>query len=148
VLIGDGPERANLVALARELAITDNVIFAGSRRGAAELMRGFDFTLLGSSEEGFPNALMESMARAIPVVATAVGGVAELVNDGIDGLLVPYGDTAAMATSILWMIEHPDERQAMGANGRARIAREFSTERMVSATQDVYDEMLSRGELE
>jgi glycosyltransferase involved in cell wall biosynthesis len=70
------------------------------------------------------------------------------VNDGIDGLLVPYGDTAAMATSILWMIEHPDERQAMGANGRARIAREFSTERMVSATQDVYDEMLRRGELE
>jgi glycosyltransferase involved in cell wall biosynthesis len=53
-----------------------------------------------------------------------------------------------MATSILWMIEHPDERQAMGANGRARIAREFSTERMVTATQDVYDEMLRRGELE
>ena len=148
VLIGDGPERAALVTLARELAITDNVIFAGSRRGAAELMSGFDFTLLGSSEEGFPNALMESMARAIPVVATAVGGVAELVKDGKDGLLVPYGDTAAMATAILWMIEHPDDRRAMGANGRARIAGEFSTERMVSATQGVYDEMLRRGGLE
>jgi glycosyltransferase involved in cell wall biosynthesis len=148
VLIGDGPERTALVARARELAIANNVIFAGSRRGAAELIGGFDFSLLGSSEEGFPNALMESMARAIPVVATAVGGVAELVTDGIDGLLVPYGDTAAMATAILWMIEHPDERQAMGANGRARIAAEFSTQRMVSATQNVYDEMMRRGELE
>jgi glycosyltransferase involved in cell wall biosynthesis len=148
VLIGDGPERVALVALARELAIADNVIFAGSKRDAAGLMRGFDFTVLGSSEEGFPNALMESMARAVPVVATAVGGVAELVKEGIDGLLVPYGDTAAMATAILWMIEHPDERQTMGANGRARIAGEFSTERMVNATQRVYEEMLRRGKPE
>jgi glycosyltransferase involved in cell wall biosynthesis len=142
VLVGDGPERTGLVDLARELAITDNVIFAGRRRDAADLMRSFDFTVLGSSEEGFPNALMESMARAIPVVATAVGGVTELVNDGIHGLLVPYGDTAAMANAILRMIEHPDERRTMGANGRARIASEFSTERMVSATEAVYEEML------
>jgi glycosyltransferase involved in cell wall biosynthesis len=88
---------------------------------------------------------MESMARAIPVVATAVGGVGELVEDRVHGLLVPYGDTAAMATAILWMIEHPDERATMGASGRARIAGEFSTERMVSLTQAVYDEMLHRG---
>jgi glycosyltransferase involved in cell wall biosynthesis len=145
VLIGDGPELTAVVDLARELAITDNVIFAGRLRGAADLMLGFDFTVLGSSEEGFPNALMESMARGIPVVATAVGGVGELVEDGIHGLLVPYGDTGAMATAILWMIEHPDERRTMGASGRARIAGEFSTERMVSATQAVYDEMLHRG---
>jgi glycosyltransferase involved in cell wall biosynthesis len=109
-------------------------------------MRGFDFTILGSSEEGFPNALMESMARAIPVVATAVGGVTELVTDRIHGLLVAFGDAAAMAGAIIWMIEHPDERRTMGASGRARIASEFSTERMVSATQAVYGEMLHRGE--
>jgi L-malate glycosyltransferase len=145
VLIGEGPERSALVGLAQQLAITDNVIFAGRLRDAAALMRGFDFTVLGSSEEGFPNALMESMARAIPVVATAVGGVTELVKDGIHGLLVPYGDSQAMATAILWMIEHPDERETMGASGRARIAAEFSTERMVGATQAVYDEMLRRG---
>lgn len=142
VLIGDGAERTALVDLARELAITDNVTFAGRRRDAADLMRSFDFTVLGSSEEGFPNALMESMARAIPVVATAVGGVTELVKDGIHGLLVPYGDTAAMATAILWMIEHPDERRTMGASGRARIGSEFSTDRMVSATESVYEEVL------
>jgi glycosyltransferase involved in cell wall biosynthesis len=145
VLIGEGPERSALVDLAQQLAITDNVIFAGRQRDAAELMRGFDFTVLGSSEEGFPNALMESMARAIPVVATAVGGVRELVDDGIQGLLVPYGDTGAMATAILWMMEHPHERVTMGASGRARIAAEFTTERMVNATQDVYDEMLRGG---
>ncbi len=145
VLIGEGPERDALVHLVRQLAITDNVIFAGSRRDAAELMQAFDFTVLGSSEEGFPNALMESMARAVPVVATAVGGVTELVKDHIHGLLVPYGDAAAMAAAILWMIEHPGESRTMGANGRAWIAAEFSTERMVSATQDVYNEMLRLG---
>ena len=144
VLIGDGPERAALVELARQLAITDNLVFAGRRIDAAELMPGFDFTILGSSEEGFPNALMESMARAVPVVSTSVGGVPELVTDRVHGLLVPYGDTAAMADAIVWMIEHPEERRAMGASGRARIAGEFSTEVMVSATESVYDEMLRR----
>jgi len=144
VLIGDGPERAALVELTRELGITDNVVFAGRRRGAAELMPAFDFSVLGSSEEGFPNALMESMARAVPVIATAVGGVTELVMDGVHGLVVPYGDTVAMATAMTWMIEHPDERRTMGASGRARIAGEFTTERMVDATQSVYEEMLRR----
>ncbi len=144
VLMGDGPERTALVNLVHDLDIVDNVIFAGRRRNAAALVRTFDFTILASSEEGFPNALMESMACAVPVVSTAVGGVPELVEDGIHGRLVPYGDPVAMADAISWMIEHPEERRLMGEKARQRIADRFSTERMVSATQAVYEELLPR----
>jgi len=144
VLIGDGPERAALTNLARELAVSDNVIFGGVRKDAAALLPAFDFTILGSSEEGFPNALMESMAAAVPVVSTRVGGVPELVEDGVHGLLVPYGDPAALAGAITWMIEHPEESRRMGEAARLRIAEHFSTERMVTNTQAVYQEFLHR----
>lgn len=144
ILIGDGPERPALTELVRELGIAGNVIFAGRRLDAAELSGLFDFAVLGSSEEGFPNALMESMARAVPVVSTAVGGVNELVTDAVHGRLVPSGDPKAMAEAMTWMIEHPAERKVMGANARGRIAEEFSTERMVKSTESVYEELLNR----
>jgi len=143
VLIGDGPERTALTNLAHELDISGNVIFGGTLRDAARLLPAFDFTILGSSEEGFPNALMESMAAAVPVVSTSVGGVPELVEDGVHGRLVPYGDTEAMGDAMTWMIEHPEERRRMGDAARRRIAEHFSTERMVTSTQGVYEELLA-----
>ena len=143
VLIGDGPQRSKLEQLAAELRLGDQIVFAGQRRDAAELVDGFDFSILGSSEESFPNALMESMAVAVPVISTRVGGVAELVQDRVHGLLVPFGDVQAMGEAITWMIDHPGERRQMGAAGRKRIAAEFSTERMVTATEAVYDESFS-----
>lgn len=143
VLIGDGTEADALVARSRELGIERNVVFAGRRPDAAELMSGFDFTLLGSSQEGFPNVVMESLARAVPVVSTAVGGVLELITDGVDGRLVPYGDIEAMARAIVWMIEHPEERRQMGEAGRERMAKEFSSERMIAATEAIYEKLLS-----
>ena len=144
VLIGDGTESASLASLSNTLGIVDNVVFAGRRRDAAKLMSGFDFTLLGSSQEGFPNVLMESMARAVPVVSTAVGGVTELVAEGVHGHLVPFGNIEAMSRAIHWMIERPEERRRMGEMGRRRIAQEFSTERMINATEAVYEELLGR----
>jgi glycosyltransferase involved in cell wall biosynthesis len=143
VLVGDGVESDALKRQAHELGIERNVVFAGRRRDAPELMPAFDFSLLGSSQEGFPNVIMESLAHGVPVVSTAVGGVKELITDGVDGLLVPFGDIAAMANAIRWMIEHPEDRRRMGAAGRERIVSDFSTERMIAATEEIYDEMLS-----
>ena len=140
--MGEGPEREALTRLVEELGIGRQVIFAGTRPDAARLLRGFDFTLLGSSEEGFPNALMESMAVGVPVVSTSVGGVPELVEDGVHGRLVRFGDVDAMAGAMTWMIEHPDERREMGERARRHIADEFSTERMVSRTESVYEEFI------
>jgi glycosyltransferase involved in cell wall biosynthesis len=144
VLVGDGVEGEPLTRRSRELGIEGNVVFAGRRRNAAELMSGFDFTLLGSSQEGFPNVVMESMVRGVPVVSTDVGGVGELVTEGVTGLLVPFGDVGAMAKAIGWMIEHPHERRRMGSAGRERIASEFSTGRMIASTEAIYTEVLSR----
>ena len=142
VLFGDGPEREKLAQLVADLAIATNVVFAGRRVNAADLIPAFDFTILGSSEEGFPNALMESMARSVPVVSTSVGGVTDLVTDDVHGRLVPFGDVKKMAEAISWMIEHPDERRRMGREGRALIAARYSTRRMVEETEAVYDELL------
>jgi glycosyltransferase involved in cell wall biosynthesis len=86
---------------------------------------------------------MESMAAAVPVVSTRVGGVTELVDDGVHGMLVPFGDIDKMADAICWMLEHPEERRQMGDEGRHRIAAEFSTERMVTRIQAVYEEYLA-----
>jgi glycosyltransferase involved in cell wall biosynthesis len=143
VLIGDGPQRPVLERLCVDLKLGANVVFAGRRQDAAELVKGFEFSILGSSEESLPNALMESMAAGVPVVSTRVGGVPELVDDGEQGLLVPFGDVEAMAKAISWMLDHPDERRRMGDSGRQRITSKFSTERMVAQTEAVYEEFLA-----
>jgi len=144
VLIGDGPERKALTDLVQELGISRNVLFAGRRPDAPRLLGAFDFTVLGSSEEGFPNAVMESMALAVPVVATAVGGLPELVEDGVHGKLVPFGNVGAMAEAMAWMLDHSAERSAMGRRGRERIERCFSTKQMVEATESAYEEFLPK----
>jgi L-malate glycosyltransferase len=143
VLIGGGPQRSALERLAADLGLGAHVVFAGRRSDAAELVGGFDFSILGSSEESFPNALMESMAFAVPVISTRVGGVTELVDDRVHGFLVPFGDVEAMAEAITSMLDHPDERRQMGGAGRRRIAGNFSTERMVAQTEAVYEEFLA-----
>jgi glycosyltransferase involved in cell wall biosynthesis len=145
VLMGDGPERTALERLCSGLGLNDHVVFAGRQPDAAHLIQGFDFSILGSSEESLPNALMESMAVAVPVVSTRVGGVPELVDDGMHGKLVPYGDVGAMADAIVWMVEHPSDRRRMGEAGRRRIGADFSTDRMVSRCEDAYEEFLSMG---
>jgi glycosyltransferase involved in cell wall biosynthesis len=145
VLIGDGPQRHALERIGADLGLGQHVVFAGRRRDAAELVKGFEFSILGSSEESLPNALMESMAVAVPVISTRVGGVTELVGDRVHGLLVPFGDVEAMAEAIIWMLDHPDERRQMGDAGRKRIAANFSTERMVTQTEAVYGEFLATG---
>jgi L-malate glycosyltransferase len=143
VLIGDGPERPALERLAADLGLGQHIVFAGRRKDAAELGQGFDFSILGSSEESFPNVVMESMAAAVPVISTRVGGVTELVDDRVHGLLVPFGDVEAMVEAITWMLDHRDEGRQMGDAGRKRIAANFSTERMVTQTEAVYEEFLA-----
>jgi len=143
VLIGDGPCREELERLRGDLNLKDNVVLAGRRKDAAQLFSGFDFSILGSSEESLPNAIMESLAVAVPVVSTRVGGVPEIIDDGVQGRLVPYGDVEAMASAIVWMLDHPDERRRMGEAGRGRIGSDFTIERMVSETSSIYEEFLA-----
>lgn len=139
VLMGDGPERQALVEQAERLQIDDAVVFAGLVDNAAGLLPGFDIAVLSSNEEGFPNAVMEALASRVPVVATAVGGVVELVSDGVEGFVVPPDDAAAMATGILTLAQDPELRETMGEAGRARIARQFAVSSMVGGTAACYE---------
>ena len=144
ILFGDGAERASIEHYRKEHHLESNVVLAGARLDAANLLGAFDFTVLGSSEESFPNALMESMARGVPVISTRVGGVPELVRDGVDGILIQPRDPEQMAIAMLELLDDAEKRLGMGEMGRARIQSDFSVEAMVTRTEALYLELLAR----
>jgi len=143
VLFGEGPERGAIERAVRDGHLDENVLLAGSRADAANLLSGFDFTVLASNQESFPNALMESMARGVPVVATSVGGVPELVRDGIDGTLVEPEHPELLTAAMLEMLDKPDLRRRMGDSARSRIRDTFSVTAMVTKTEDLYTRLLA-----
>ncbi|NCO86554.1 MAG: glycosyltransferase family 4 protein [Rhodobacterales bacterium] len=122
-LVGDGPDRRALEAEARGLPVA----FVGykSQSEVAELLRGADALVLPSFAEGLPVVLMEAMAARLPVIATRIAGVPELVEDGASGLLVPPGDAQALAAAIAAVLGDPARAGRMGAAGRAKVSAEF-----------------------
>jgi glycosyltransferase involved in cell wall biosynthesis len=123
VLVGDGPERQRIEMLARRRGLGDRARFVGARGRQAvfELLRAADASVLSSSWENFPHAVVEALAVGTPVIATAVGGVPEIVDDGRNGLLVPPRDAAALATAISRFVTDSAlrERLRAGAAGFA-----------------------------
>lgn len=125
VIVGDGDRRGALEQLAHELGIEEAVLFTGVRVDVADVLRGFDVAVNSSLREGSPLSVMEYMEAGLPVVATGVGGVPEIVRDGTDGLLVPPGDPEAMAGAIARLLDDRDAAAAMGDSGRERRRAEF-----------------------
>ena len=132
VLVGDGPERVELEARARAAGLGDEVVFCGHRADAAELVAAFDVFALPSRWEGLPRALVEAVAAGVPVVATPVGGVAELVRHGQTGTLVPPADAAALAEALRDHARRPGRYRCQAARAEAGIDG-FSQERMRDA---------------
>ena len=126
-LIGDGPERRDLEAEAAALGLADAITFAGycSQSEVADALRETDCLVLPSFAEGVPVVLMEAMAARVPVVATLVGGVSELVKDGESGRLVPPGNPDIFAEAILQVLADEDTRRRMGEAGRKKVVEEF-----------------------
>ena len=145
LLVGGGfPHyQRELECLASDLGIQAHVEFLGFRSDPLEILSLCQISLLSSVTEGLPNAILESMLLGKPIVATRVGGVPELIGDGVEGWLVPPGDPNRFADQILHLIENPDRAEQMGAAGHARALRDFSAEAMVRRTEAVYDELLS-----
>jgi len=144
ILFGDGAERTAIERYLQEHHLASNVVLAGARLDAANLLSAFDFSVLNSTQESFPNALMESMARGVPVISTRVGGVPELVRDGVDGILVESGNPEQLATAMLELLDDAEKRGAMGEMGRARIQSDFSVRSMITRTEAVYLDLLGR----
>lgn len=142
-LIGDGPDRDSLEKLTLFLGLSEIVHFLGFRQDTPELLSASDIFVISSYWEGLPNAVLEAMAMGLPVVATNVSGTAEVVQDGKTGILVPPGDSQAMANSLLFLMNDPILRDQMGTEGRKRCEKEFSLEHSVLLTTSLYNELIS-----
>ena len=144
-LVGDGPERERLAQAAAAAGIADRVHLMGQRPKVAPLLRGADVFALPSLTEGLPNAVLEAMAVGLPVVATTVGGVPELVLDGATGLLVPAADPPALAEALARALAMtPDDRRRMGDAGRERVERHFSFEGQARRLEALYTDVIGR----
>ena len=138
MLYGEGPEEERLRSAARRLGVSRLVVFAGVTEEVAQGIASSSALVLPSLWEGFPNAVLEAMACARPVVATRLPGMAELIQDGRTGLLVPPGDAGALAAALIRVLADPREAAAMGRRGRQRAAACFDIAETVRLTQGLY----------
>ena len=139
-LVGDGPLRGALEERARELGISERVRFAGRRTDTAAFYRDCDLFVLLSDYEGMPMSIIEAMASGLPVVATRAGGVAELVDDGVNGALVnPRSAQAAqeIAAAVARIWEDP-ERYSRLSRAALTTAKDYSARAMMEAYRDLY----------
>jgi len=142
VLAGEGSLRADLERRSREAGLGDQVRFAGQVEPVGPLLLAADACVLPSLWEGLPLAVLEALARARPVIASRVGGVPDVVEDGLTGRLVPAGDAAALAAALEDFHRRPDPPRRMGLEGAARVEAEFTWPRVVESFEEVYDEVL------
>jgi sugar transferase (PEP-CTERM/EpsH1 system associated) len=142
-IIGEGSLRAGIESLLNQAGLRDLAWLPGARDDVPELLRSFDLFVLPSQAEGISNTILEAMACRLPVVATEVGGNAELVVEGKTGRLVPASDPEALALAIQEYVDDPGRMQAHGAAGRRRVEERFSMEAMVGAYLQVYDAVLN-----
>ena len=144
VMIGDGPLRAECQQLLASANVAELAWLPGERSDIPELMRGLDCFALPSLAEGISNTILEAMASGLPVIATDVGGNADLVTIDGTGTIVPAADPEAMAQEIVRLATQPNLAKNMGIAGRSKIEQKFSMEAMVAAYQGAYDKLLHR----
>jgi hypothetical protein len=142
-LVGDGVRRPLLERLAEDLGIAARVHFLGFRRDGAAVLARAALAVSASHAEGISNAILEAMARRLPVVATAVGGTPELVRDGVNGYLVPPGAPGALARRIADALADPARARRMGARGRRVVEREFDLGQMRMGYDALYADLVA-----
>jgi glycosyltransferase involved in cell wall biosynthesis len=147
LLVGDGPDRPMLEAEVRRLGLRDRVRLAGERHDVAELLAAADVFVLSSLSEGLPVSVLEAMAAGLPVVASRVGGVPELVAEGETGLLVAPSDAHDLAGALGRLIGDRELRRRLGAAGRVRAETQFDPDSFRRAHVDLYAEELARRRL-
>jgi glycosyltransferase involved in cell wall biosynthesis len=139
VFLGEGPLLDQLQQLAAGLGISDHVMFLGARQDVPECLAAFDLFAFPSLNEGMGRALIEAMAVGLPAVATCVGGIPDVVEDGETGLLVPARDETALADALLKLLRDPVRRQAYGQAARQSTGERFDASAMVRAIDRLYD---------
>jgi glycosyltransferase involved in cell wall biosynthesis len=142
LIAGEGPERNRLQALITEAGLGRQIQLLGLRNDLASLYSAFDVFVLSSLREGSPGVVLEAMASECPVVATAVGGVPEIIQDRRSGLLVPPGDAESLASSLAELLGNGSQRDLLAHSGRARVQDRFSLDRIADQYEELYSEIL------
>jgi sugar transferase (PEP-CTERM/EpsH1 system associated) len=143
VMVGEGPLLAEVDAVLSEAGVRDKAWLPGERTDIPEVLRGLDCFVLPSLAEGISNTILEAMATGIPVVATRVGGNAELLEDGLTGRLVPAASSESITQAILGYFDDPATARRHGSAARSAAIRNFSLDRMVSEYRSLYDGLLA-----
>lgn len=138
VIVGDGPARADLARLARSRNVDESVRFVGARTAILDYYQAADIFVLPSRAEGLSNALLEAMASELPVVATAVGGAPDIVEHGVNGLLVRPDDSYELKAGLLQLLSRPVEWPRMGAQGRRRVLEYAALGTVADRLADLY----------
>ncbi|HWX42775.1 MAG TPA: glycosyltransferase [Blastocatellia bacterium] len=141
VIVGDGPERGRLLAASESVGIADRVIFAGQVSDVRPYYKMADVMALPSYTEGSPNVLLEAMAAGVPIVATAVGGVPEIVTNGESALLTPAGDAPSLAAGISALLHDRELARELTGNARSIVCRDHSPESRVNSLIGIYHEI-------
>jgi glycosyltransferase involved in cell wall biosynthesis len=141
-IAGQGPQRDELEDEARRLGLTGRMRFLGWQQNLGQVFRDWDVFAMPSLEEGFGMAALEAMAAGLPVVATSAGGLAELIEDGETGYLVPPADVAGLTERLRLLVLDPERRRTMGAAARNRVRLHFAADRMVRQIEAIYAAIL------
>jgi glycosyltransferase involved in cell wall biosynthesis len=147
LIIGDGELRDVLEQKARDLQIESRVVFMGFQHNLEKIYAGLDIVTLSSFNEGLPVALIEAMAAGKPVISTDVGGVRDLILDGLNGLLVPSNEPQSLADAILYLLRKPERRRMMGAAGRLKAYPVFDKQGLVNNIDKLYQSLLNGGSI-
>ncbi|MDB4970139.1 MAG: hypothetical protein JWN44_5828 [Myxococcales bacterium] len=144
ILVSDGGLRKDLEAKAQALGVADRVFFLGRRADVPSVLVRCDIVAHPSWSEGFPNAVLEAMCAARPVVATNIGGIPEVMDDGVHGILIDAQKPAQLATALEKLIANPLAAHVMGLHGRQHVEKVFSLDKMCRTVEALYDELLGK----
>jgi len=144
LFVGTGRAFHRVRSLARQLGVADRVVFTGRRLDMPSVYQAMDVLALPSYWETLPLAILEAMAMGKPAVGYLVGGVNELILEGVTGYALPKGDVEALGERLDHLALHPEVRQAMGQHGRAHVENHFRIERLVDEVEAIYEEALDR----
>ncbi len=144
VVVGEGPQREALAMLALELGVADRVVFTGLRRDVPHLLAGADVGVLPSAHEAMPLSVIEEMAAGLPILATAVGVLPDVVGNGEEGFIVPAGDVDALTVRLGELAADDELRRSLGKRARLRAERDLSIENTARAYESMIDAVLFR----
>lgn len=144
LVVGDGPSRKDLGSAVKRLGLDDHVIFCGQRQDVPQLLQASDIFVLPSITEGFPLVLVEAFYGGLVVVASDVGGVSELVRDGVDGILVPPEKVYPLQQAVLSLLDDRARFERLQENVIKKDMTDYFTENMVRRVSDLYEELIKR----